>query len=108
VSRDVSLKSYVDAGNRWMLLLGLSVVVGMGTVIAVIDVKNAKATTLALGGAEEAIKVAVKSVEEKGVHHNGLIDRMREMSAQYVTRGNVYAALVAAGICSAIWGVFGQ
>lgn len=34
---------------------------------------------------EKATRVAFDAANEKGVHHNGLIDRMREMSKQYVT-----------------------
>jgi hypothetical protein len=36
-------------------------------------------------GMEKATHVALAAANEKGVAHNGLIDRMREMSKQYVT-----------------------
>jgi len=36
-------------------------------------------------GMEKATAVALTAANEKGVAHNGLIDRMREMSKQYVT-----------------------
>ncbi len=36
-------------------------------------------------GMEKATAVALTAANEKGVHHNGLIDRMREMSQQFVT-----------------------
>jgi hypothetical protein len=47
-------------------------------------------------GQEKATSVAFDAANEKGVAHNGLIDRMREMARQYVTWPTVMLLLALA------------
>lgn len=85
MSKGVPMRAYV---NTIAVLMAIS----FATVIIILDRKNGEATS-----------VAFKAAEAKGVQHNGLIERMREMSAQYITRGNLYSALIAAGVVSGIY-----
>lgn len=99
----VSIKEYVDLGRNGLLLIGTVAAIGFAAVIVTLDKKNAQAVELALEGQEEATKVALAASDAKGIAHNGLIERMREMSATSITRGNIYSALIAAGIVSGIY-----
>jgi hypothetical protein len=103
---DIPLKDYVDTAAAGLFRLGVTVTVGLLVLFFVGDFKNSKAVGLALRGAEEATKVALDAAEAKGVQHNGLIDRMREMQATFVTKGNVMSFLVALGICTTIYFTF--
>lgn len=54
---------------------------------------------------EKATRVAFDAANEKGVHHNGLIDRMREMSKQYVTWPVVLLLIgLALSLSDRVWG----
>lgn len=54
---------------------------------------------------EKATRVAFDAANEKGVHHNGLIDRMREMSKQYVTWPVVLLLIgLALSLSDRMWG----
>lgn len=88
----ISIKDYIDARHNAVLLLGLTITIAVAVIILTLDVKSAKAT-----------RVAMAAAEAKGIQHNGLIERMREMSATYITRGNILSALIAAGIVSGIY-----
>lgn len=96
MSKGVPIRTYVNS-------LALVMALGFATVIFTLDRKNGEAVKLALEGQEKATKVAFEAAEAKGIQHNGLIERMREMSAQFVTRGNIYSALIAAGVVSGIY-----
>ena len=100
---DISPKSYIHLGLVGLFAVGVTAAIGFAAVIVTLDKKNTQAVALALEGQEEATKVALDAAAEKGLHHNGLIERMREMSATYVTRGNVYSAIVAAAAVSGIY-----
>jgi hypothetical protein len=69
-----------DPGNSkgWtfntLAIAGLILIAGVASTI-----------TAVILGMEKATAVALTAADEKGVAHNGLIDRMREMSKQYVT-----------------------
>jgi hypothetical protein len=104
----VPMKDYVDLGRKGALLIGAVAAFGFAAVIMTLDKKNAKAVELALEGQEEATRVALDAAAEKGLHHNGLIERMREMSSTYITRGNLYSALIAAGVVSGIYFQFAR
>lgn len=96
-------KSCIDTRISALLWLGIAVSVGFAAVIFTLDHKNGKAVEAALAAQERATHVAFEAAEAKGVQHNGLIDRMREMSATFVTRGNVYSAILAAAAVSGIY-----
>jgi hypothetical protein len=85
VSKGVPIRAYVN-------IVALCMAIGFAVVIVILDHKNGEATS-----------VAFKAAEAKGIQHNGLIERMREMSQTYITRGNVYSALIAAGVVSGIY-----
>lgn len=96
MSKGVPIRSYVNA-------LAIVMAIGFAAVIITLDRKNGEAVKLALEGQEEATRVALSAAAEKGLHHNGLIERMREMSSTYITRGNLYSALIAAGAVVGIY-----
>lgn len=99
----VPMKAYVDARTRGLLWVGITAALGFAAVILTLDRKNGEAVKLALEGQEEATKVALAAAAEKGLHHNGLIDRMREMAGTYVTRGNVYSLIIGAAAVAGIY-----
>jgi hypothetical protein len=84
----VPIRAYVNT-------LAICLALGFATIIVILDHKNGEATS-----------VAFKAAEAKGIQHNGLIERMREMSGTYITRGNLYSALLAAGVCATIYAAF--
>lgn len=95
MSNGVRLRSYIDETARlrdralWVALGGL------GLVVLVVHILDAKANT-----------VAFAASEAKGIQHNGLIERMREMAARYITRETVIAFLSAIGIFTALYVAF--
>jgi hypothetical protein len=103
---DVPLRDYTDARIADLRLVGVVVALSILTVIFTMNAGNAKATKLALDGSEKATSVALAASDAKGVAHNGLIDRMREMSATFITRGNVVSFLTAIAACAAIYLAF--
>jgi len=72
--RGVSLKEHTDEARSADRAL---------TAVALIGVVCAFGAVV--WGMQKATKVALNAADEKGAHHNNLIDRMREMSKQYVT-----------------------
>jgi len=96
MSKSVSLQTYVNS-------LAFVITVGFATVIFTLDRKNGEAVDRALVAQEKATKVAFEAAEAKGIQHNGLIERMREMAGTYITRANVFSALLAAGVVSGIY-----
>lgn len=95
MSRGVPLRDYADETARlrdralWIGLAGLSLIV------LTVHILDAKANT-----------VAFAASEAKGIQHNGLIERMREMAARYITRDTVIAFLTAIGIFTALYVAF--
>lgn len=100
------MKAYIDARTRALMWVGITAALGFAAVIFMLDMKNGKAVSAALVAQEKATQVAFDAAEAKGVQHNGLIERMREMAGTYITRGNLYSALVAAGVVVAIYSQF--
>lgn len=96
MANSVPLRSYVNS-------LALVIVLGFAAVIITLDRKNGQAIDRALVAQKEATQVAFAAAEAKGIQHNGLIERMREMSQTYITRGNLYSALIAAGVITSIY-----
>jgi hypothetical protein len=92
----VPIRSYVNT-------VALVMAIGFAAIIFTLDRKNGEAVDRALVAQEKATKVAFEAAEAKGIQHNGLIDRMREMSGQFVTRGNIYSALIAVGAVVTIY-----
>jgi hypothetical protein len=92
----VPIRSYVNT-------VALVMAIGFAAIIFTLDRKNGEAVDRALVAQEKATKVAFEAAEAKGIQHNGLIDRMREMSGQFVTRGNIFSALIAVGAVVTIY-----
>jgi len=88
-----TLKEHYDviaASNR---MIGLVAAIGLISIVMVMNAGNAKATALALEGQREATRVALEAANDKGAAHNGLIERMRELSSTYVTKTTVFLVL---------------
>jgi putative NIF3 family GTP cyclohydrolase 1 type 2 len=103
---NIPLKDYVDAKETGLLRLVGVTAVGLLILFFVGDLKDSKAVRIALDGTGEATKVAKAEAKDALLKHNGLIDRMRELSATYVTKGSVMSFLVAVGICVTIYFAF--
>lgn len=52
--------------------------------------------TSELTGYNRAINAALVARKEEAVHHNGLIDQMKDQQSTFVTRGQLVATIVAA------------
>lgn len=95
MTKGVPLREYTDETARlrdralWIALGGL------GLVMLITHILDAKATGVAFAAAEA-----------KGIQHNGLIERMREMALKYITRETVIAFLTAIGIFTALYVAF--
>lgn len=100
------MKAYVDARSSALFWTGVCAVLGIVAVMLSLDMKNGKAVDRALVAQEKATHVAFEAAEAKGIQHNGLIERMREMSGTYITRANLYSALIAAGVVVTIYSQF--
>jgi hypothetical protein len=49
-----------------------------------------------LTGYNRAIDAALVARKEEAVHHNGLIDQMKDQQGKFVTRGQLAATIIAA------------
>lgn len=93
---EVSIKDYADAQVNGLLRLGAIVTIGLLILIAVLDMKEAKAN-----------KVAFAAAEAKGIQHNGVLDMLQKWIRTTITWPMLLAGLTGAALAVGIYSQLG-
>lgn len=92
MAEGVSLKDYADAQVEGLFRLGVVVTISLLILIAVLDMKEAKAN-----------KVAFAAAEAKGIQHNGVLDMLQKWIRTTITWPMLLAGLTGAALAVGIY-----